>query len=96
MAMNWNENGKHIGDPEKFPNGMKALGEYIHSKGMKFGIYNCAESKTCGRYPESRRYEYLDANTYAELGVVYLKYDWCYTEKLNAKEYILPYGMHCS
>jgi len=85
MAMQRDEDGKLYGDPDKFPSGMKALGDYIHSKGLKFGIYNCAGSKTCGGYPGSRGHEYIDAQSYADWGVDYLKYDWCYTEKLNAE-----------
>ena len=85
MAKERNEEGKLYGDPKRFPSGMKALGDYIHSKGLKFGIYNCAGSKTCGGYPGSRGYEYIDAQCYADWGVDYLKYDWCNTENLNAK-----------
>ncbi|HQH55944.1 MAG TPA: glycoside hydrolase family 27 protein [Candidatus Marinimicrobia bacterium] len=72
-------------DPGRFPSGMKALADYIHSKGLKFGIYSDAGWKTCGRHPGSRGYEYQDALTYARWGVDYLKYDWCNTEGLNAK-----------
>jgi len=72
-------------DPERFPSGMKALADYIHSKGLKFGIYSDAGWKTCGGHPGSRGYEYQDALTYAKWGVDYLKYDWCNTEGLNAE-----------
>lgn len=72
-------------DPERFPSGMKALGDYIHSLGLKFGIYSDAGWQTCGGKPGSRGYEYQDALTYAEWGVDYLKYDWCNTEELSAK-----------
>ncbi len=72
-------------DPERFPSGMKALADYIHSKGLKLGIYSDAGWKTCGGRPGSRGYEYQDAMKYAEWGVDYLKYDWCNTEKLNAE-----------
>lgn len=85
MAMQRDENGKLYGDPKKFPSGMKAIGDYIHSKGLKFGIYNCAGNKTCAGYPGSRGYEFVDAKTYADWGVDYLKYDWCNTENINAK-----------
>lgn len=85
MARQRDENGKLYGDPKKFPSGMKALGDYIHSKGLKFGIYNCAGNKTCAGYPGSRGHEFIDATTYASWGVDYLKYDWCNTEKLNAE-----------
>ena len=63
---------------------MKALPDYIHSKGLKFGIYSDAGWKTCGGRPGSRGYEYQDAQKYAEWEVDYLKYDWCNTEELNA------------
>jgi len=69
---------------ERFPSGMKALGDYIHSKGLKFGIYSCAGNKTCGGHPGSRGYEYQDALTYAQWGVDFLKYDWCNTAGINA------------
>lgn len=71
-------------DPQRFPSGMKALADYIHSKGLKFGIYSCAGNKTCGGRPGSRGYEYQDAYTYAQWGVDYLKYDWCNTAGLNS------------
>jgi alpha-galactosidase len=71
-------------NPERFPSGMKALADYIHAKGLKFGIYSCAGYKTCGGHPASRGHEFQDALTYAQWGVDYLKYDWCNTEGLNA------------
>jgi alpha-galactosidase len=71
-------------DPQRFPSGMKALSDYVHSKGLKFGIYSCAGDKTCGGHPGSRGHEYQDALTYAQWGVDYLKYDWCNTDSLNA------------
>ena len=72
-------------DPDRFPSGIKALADYIHSKDLKFGIYSDAGWKTCGGRPGSRGYEYQDALRYAEWGVDYLKYDWCNTEALNAE-----------
>jgi alpha-galactosidase len=72
-------------DPERFPSGMKALADYIHSKGLKFGIYSDAGWKTCGGRPGSRGYEFQDAMSYASWGVDYLKYDWCNTEGLKAE-----------
>jgi alpha-galactosidase len=77
--------GNIIPDPERFPSGMKALGDYIHSLGLKFGVYSCAGSKTCQGRPGSRGYQFQDARTYAEWGVDYLKYDWCYNEGQNAE-----------
>lgn len=77
--------GNIIPDPERFPGGMKKLGDYIHSKGLKFGIYSCAGSMTCQERPGSRGFQFQDARTYASWGVDYLKYDWCYDEGQNAK-----------
>ena len=71
-------------DPARFPSGMKALSDYVHSKGLKLGIYSDAGSKTCAGRPGSRGYEYQDALTYARWGVDYLKYDWCSTDSLHA------------
>jgi alpha-galactosidase len=70
-------------DPLHFPSGIKALTDYIHAKGLKFGIYSCAGNKTCAGRPASRGHEYQDALMYAKWGVDYLKYDWCDTEGLN-------------
>lgn len=77
--------GNIIPDPERFPSGMKALGDYIHAKGLKFGIYSCAGSMTCQARPGSRGYQFQDARTYASWGVDYLKYDWCYDEGQKAQ-----------
>lgn len=63
---------------EKFPNGMKAVADYVHSKGLKFGMYSCCGVRTCGDYPGSFDHEFLDAQTFAEFGVDYLKYDNCF------------------
>jgi alpha-galactosidase len=70
-------------DAKRFPSGMKALGDYIHAKGLKFGIYSDVGAKTCGGRPGSRGREYQDAQTYAGWGVDYLKYDWCNSEGIN-------------
>ncbi|MCO4292516.1 glycoside hydrolase family 27 protein [Solitalea sp. MAHUQ-68] len=71
-------------DPLRFPSGMKALADYVHSKGLKIGIYSDAGSQTCGGRPGSRGFEFQDAITYAAWGIDYLKYDWCNTEGLKA------------
>ena len=68
----------------RFPSGMKALADYIHAKGLKFGIYSCAGDSTCAGHPGSRGHEYQDALIYASWGVDYLKYDWCHTNGLSA------------
>lgn len=75
-----------VADPKKFPSGLKSLADYIHQKGLKFGIYNCAGALTCGGYPGGRGHEYQDAIYYAENDVDFLKYDWCSTAKLNPVE----------
>jgi alpha-galactosidase len=72
-------------DPERFPSGMKALADYVHSKGLRLGIYSDAGWKTCAGRPGSRGYEYQDALSYARWGIDYLKYDWCNTGGLNAE-----------
>ena len=72
------ENKRLVPDPEKFPSGMKALSDYVHSRGLKFGIYSCAGVKTCAGYPGSFEHEFIDAETFAEWGVDFLKYDYCY------------------
>lgn len=72
-------------DPDRFPSGIRALADYVHSKGLKFGIYSDAGWQTCGGKPGSRGREYQDAMTYASWGVDYLKYDWCNTEGLKAE-----------
>ncbi len=69
--------GRLVPDPEKFPHGMKSLADYIHAKGLKFGIYSCAGVRTCAGYPSSFDHEYEDARTFAEWGVDLLKYDFC-------------------
>lgn len=72
------ENGRLVPDPAKFPHGIKALTDYVHSKGLKFGIYSCAGNLTCAGFPGSYEHEFTDAATFAEWGVDFLKYDYCY------------------
>jgi len=69
-----------IADSVNFPSGIKALADYIHSKGLKFGIYSDAGKKTCQGKPGSFNYKKIDAKTYAKWGVDYVKFDWCYTD----------------
>lgn len=73
---------------EKFPD-MKALGDYIHSRGLKFGIYSSPGPKTCGGYTGSYQHEEQDARTYDQWGVDFLKYDWCSYNKI-VKDRSLP------
>lgn len=70
--------GKLTWNPETFPSGIPALADYVHGKGLKFGIYSCAGTHTCGGKPASYRYEDVDARTFAEWGVDFLKYDFCF------------------
>lgn len=71
-------NGNLVADPEKFPNGMRALADYIHGKGLKFGMYSCVGTHTCAGHPGSFEHEFQDAALFAEWGVDYLKYDYCF------------------
>jgi len=73
------KDGNIIPDTQRFPSGMKALGDYIHSLGLKFGIYSDAGVHTCEGRPGARGYEFQDARQYAAWGVDYLKFDWCST-----------------
>lgn len=74
-------NGKIVEDPKAFPSGMKALVDYVHSKGLMFGLYSDAGFYTCAGRPGSLGYEEIDAKTYAEWEVDYLKYDNCNDDK---------------
>jgi len=76
-AKSRNEYGFVEADPNAFPSGMKALAEYVHSLGLKFGLYSDAGSYTCAYRPGSLGYEKNDAISYAYWGVDYLKYDNC-------------------
>ncbi len=78
--------GRVVADPQRFPSGMKALADYVHGKGLKFGIYSDAGTGTCQKRPGSKDHEEQDAKTYADWGVDYLKYDWCNTEGLDQRQ----------
>jgi alpha-galactosidase len=73
-------------DPVKFKDGMKSVGDYIHSKGLKFGIYSSAGTMTCQGLPGGWGYEMKDAKNYSDWGVDYLKYDNCYNQGISAIE----------
>jgi alpha-galactosidase len=75
MAMERDKDGNLVADPKTFPHGIKAVADYVHAKGLKFGLYNCAGTKTCAGFPGTRGYEYQDARYYATHGVDYLKSD---------------------
>jgi alpha-galactosidase len=69
--------GNIVADAKRFPSGMQALADYMHAKGLKFGMYSDAGTGTCQNRPGGRGYEFQDARQYAAWGVDYLKYDWC-------------------
>lgn len=77
MAKNRDSQGRQYADPIKFPRGIKYLADYLHKKGLKLGIYSSNGSLTCAGYPGSYNHEEIDAQTYADWGVDYLKYDAC-------------------
>ncbi|HTE88147.1 MAG TPA: alpha-galactosidase [Terriglobales bacterium] len=75
--------GNIVADPARFPSGIKALADYVHSKGLKLGLYTDAGRLTCQKRPGSFDHELQDAKTYASWGVDYVKVDWCYSEGLD-------------
>ncbi len=76
--------GRLVADSVRFPGGMKPLADYVHARGLKFGIYTDAGRRTCQGRPGTYGSEDLDARTFAEWGVDYVKEDWCYAEGLDA------------
>jgi alpha-galactosidase len=79
------ERGNIVADATRFPSGMKAVADYVHSKGLKFGLYSDAGAKTCQGRPGSNGYELEDARQYATWGVDYLKYDWCSNDGVDPR-----------
>ena len=77
--------GNIVPDSKTFPDGIKPVADYVHSLGLKFGIYSDAGSKTCQGRPGGLGHEYQDALQYAAWGVDYLKYDWCNATTQDAK-----------
>ena len=77
MAQERSEEGNLVPNPEKFPNGLQAVIDYVHSKGLKIGIYLDRGTQTCAGYPGSYGYEEQDAQLLASWGIDYLKYDNC-------------------
>ncbi|MGW2425459.1 NPCBM/NEW2 domain-containing protein [Streptomyces sp. NPDC001709] len=80
--------GKLVPDPARFPNGIKAVADYVHSQGLKLGIYTSAGTKTCNSagFPGALGHEYSDARQFADWGVDYLKYDNCNNQGVDAKQ----------
>jgi alpha-galactosidase len=84
--------GRLVPDPVKFPNGIEGVADYVHGKGLKLGIYGDAGTKTCAGYPGSLGTEDLDAQTWADWGVDYLKYDNCHNQSDGSQQdYIRRY-----
>jgi alpha-galactosidase len=83
-----NAEGNLVPDPARFPNGIKAVADYVHGKGLKFGIYTSAGTKTCDTlgFPGGLNNEVKDANLFASWGVDYLKYDNCNNQGVDAKQ----------
>ena len=81
-------NGKLVPDPARFPGGITAVADYVHSKGLKLGIYTSAGTKTCNDagFPGSLGHEFSDAQQFADWGVDYLKYDNCNNQGVDAKQ----------
>ncbi|MFD0313449.1 NPCBM/NEW2 domain-containing protein [Streptomyces flavalbus] len=81
-------NGKLVPDPVRFPHGIKAVADYVHAKGLKFGIYTSAGTKTCNSagFPGALGHEYSDARQFADWGVDYLKYDNCNNQGVDARQ----------
>eukprot|EP01028_Stygiella_incarcerata_P000928 TRINITY_DN1145_c0_g1_i3.p1 TRINITY_DN1145_c0_g1~~TRINITY_DN1145_c0_g1_i3.p1 ORF type:complete len:291 (-),score=58.66 TRINITY_DN1145_c0_g1_i3:61-933(-) len=79
-------NKRLVPDPQRFPSGIAHLVDYVHSKGLKFGIYTDAGYETCQGRPGLYGYEQIDADTFAGYGVDYLKVDWCHSEGMKAQD----------
>ncbi|HTV24400.1 MAG TPA: NPCBM/NEW2 domain-containing protein, partial [Polyangiaceae bacterium] len=78
--------GRLVPDPVKFPSGIAGVAEYVHSKGLKLGIYGDAGTRTCAGYPGSLGNEELDAQTWADWGVDYIKYDNCFNQSDGSRD----------
>lgn len=76
--------GRIVADAQRFPSGMKALADYVHRQGLLFGLYTDLGTKTCEGRPGSLGHHAIDARTYAEWEVDYIKVDWCNADDLNA------------
>lgn len=79
------ENGRLQSDKMTFPSGIKSLTEYVNSLGLKLGIYSSNGTLTCEEYPASLGYEAVDADTFAQWGVEYFKYDFCHNKAISVE-----------
>ncbi len=92
MASERDSAGRLVADLEKFPSGMKAIGDYIHSKGLKYGLYQDRGRMTCQQLPGSFGHERIDMKTFAQWGVDYIKMDSCFAEsngRMSSVDYAL-------
>jgi alpha-galactosidase len=80
MANHRDSKGRQVVNNDRFPHGIKWLDDYVHSKGLKLGIYSSAGTKTCQGLPASLHHEQADAKMYAKWDIDYLKYDNCYNQ----------------
>lgn len=94
LAHERDEQGRLQPDPDRFPSGIPALANFIHSKGLNFGIYEDLGNKTCAGYPGVLGHLETDANTFAEWGVDYVKLDGCYSTPADRDEGYPEFGMH--
>eukprot|EP01113_Clastostelium_recurvatum_P017533 TRINITY_DN205_c0_g1_i2.p1 TRINITY_DN205_c0_g1~~TRINITY_DN205_c0_g1_i2.p1 ORF type:complete len:414 (-),score=92.28 TRINITY_DN205_c0_g1_i2:89-1279(-) len=94
LASERDAQGRLQPDPVRFPHGIKYLADYVHSLGLKFGIYEDTGPKTCGGWPGSEGYYKIDAQTYAEWDVDYFKLDGCFSNATQMKEIYTSYGLY--
>ncbi|XP_060833878.1 alpha-N-acetylgalactosaminidase-like [Rhopalosiphum padi] len=94
LAKNRSADGKLEADKIRFPSGIKALSDYVHSKGLKFGLYEDWGTKTCAGYPGVLGHEELDAKTFAEWDVDYVKLDGCYSNVRHMDKGYPEFGRH--
>ncbi|XP_025421570.1 alpha-N-acetylgalactosaminidase-like [Sipha flava] len=94
LATNRSNDGKLLADNKRFPSGIKALSDYVHSKGLKFGLYQNWGEKTCAGYPGVSGHEEQDAQQFAEWGVDYVKLDGCYSDIRDMEKGYAEFGKH--
>ncbi|RZC40321.1 Melibiase domain containing protein, partial [Asbolus verrucosus] len=94
LATERDSEGRLQPDPERFPNGIKALADYVHEKGIKFGIYEDYGTHTCAGYPGIYGHLETDANTFAEWEVDYVKLDGCYADTVGMEEGYAEFGAY--
>ncbi|KAJ0171927.1 hypothetical protein K1T71_012690 [Dendrolimus kikuchii] len=88
------DKGRLVADAKRFPSGMKYIADYIHSKGLKFGMYTTVGEVTCMHYPGSRNHFEVDAKTFAEWDLDYLKVDGCFVEEQFLNKAYIKLGQY--